>query len=128
MTETEVLIEKDEENERPVPTIWRSTFSGIIDAFVKKDYSLSSGVIGVSSISNETANHIKEYIKDYAEELVQLSNETWDSSVCIWMDGHWNVLIDLWTADEGRSDLVLGARVTENENGYNIDVGMVYVP
>ena len=66
MTETEVLIEKDEENERPVPTIWRSTFSGIIDAFVKKDYSLSSGVIGVSSISNETANHIKEYIKDYA--------------------------------------------------------------
>ncbi len=128
MSENEVTVEKNEENERPIPSIWRSTFCHIIDAFVQKDYFLSCGVEGVSSISSETANHIKESIEDYGEELTQLPNETWNSSVCIWMGSHWDVLIDLWTVGEGRSDLVLGARVSEVENGYIIDIGMVYVP
>lgn len=128
MTENEVTIEKDEENERPIPSIWRSTFTRIIDAFVQKDYSLTCEIMGVSPVSSETANHIKEYIEDYGEELTQLPNETWDYSVCLWMGSHWDVLIDLWTVGEGRSDLVLGARVSEVENGYIIDIGMVYVP
>lgn len=128
MSKIEVAVEKNYENERPIPTVWRSTFSNIVDAFVKKDYSLSRGITDVSSISNETAIHVKEYIQDYGEELTQLSDETWESSMCIWMGSHWDVLIDLWTAGEGRSDLVLGAQVTEKNNKYIIDVGMVYVP
>jgi len=128
MTEYEVGVEKDEENEGQIPTVWRSAFSSVVAAFVKKDYSLSCGVSDVSSISNESANQIKEYIQDYGEELIQLPNETWESSVCIWMGSHWDVLIDLWTSGEGRSDLVIGAKVSETENGYNIDIGMVYVP
>lgn len=128
MTKVEIFVEKDEENERPIPTAWRPAFSKIVDAFCKKDYSLSNGIVGVSSVSNETAIHIKEYIQGYGEELVQLSDETWDSSICIWTGSHWDVLIDLWTAGEGRSDLVLGAQVTENDNTYIIDIGMVYVP
>jgi len=128
MSKIEVAVEKDDENELPIPTVWRSTFSNIVDAFAKKDYSLSNGIADVSSISNETAIHIKEYIQDYGEELTQLSDETWESSMCIWMGSHWDVLIDLWTAGEGRSDLVLGAQVTEKDNRYIIDIGMVYVP
>ena len=128
MTKVEILVEKDEKNERLIPTAWRPSFSKIIDAFCKKDYSLSSGIVDVSSVSNETAIHIKEYIQDYGEELIKLSDETWDSSICIWMGSHWDVLIDLWTAGEGRSDLVLGAQVTEKDNRYIIDIGMVYVP
>lgn len=128
MSKFEVAIEKDEEHERPIPTVWRSIFSNVVDALVKKDYSLSCGVTGVTVVSNETAIHIKEYIQDYGEELIQLSDETWESSIYIWMGGHWDVLIDLWTAGEGRSDLVLSAQVSEKDNGYAIDIGMVYVP
>lgn len=128
MTKIETGVEKDEENERPIPDVWRSVFSSVVDAFVNKDYSLSCGVTGVSSISDETANHIKEYIADYGEELAQLPKETWESSICIWMGSHWDVLIDLWTVGEGRSDLVLGAQVSESVNGYSFDIGMVYVP
>jgi hypothetical protein len=124
----EVKVEKDEENERPIPTDWRVAFSNVVDAFVRKDYSLSLGVAGVSSVSNETANHIKEYLEDYGQELVQLPQETWESSVCLWMGSHWDVLIDLWTVGEGQSDLVLKAQVTESMNGYRIDIGMIYVP
>ena len=128
MAKIEVGVEKDEENELPIPTVWRSVISDVVDAFVQKDYSLSCGVKGVSSISNEAANHIKEYIEDYGEELIPLPSETWESSVCIWMGSHWDILIDLWTAGEGRSDLALGAQVSESVNGFSIDLGMVYVP
>ena len=34
-------------------------------------------------------------------------------------------LIDLWTEGEGRSDLALGAEVSESETGYIVHVGMV---
>ena len=128
MTEIEIPVEKDEENELPIPTVWRSTFVSIVNAFVKKDYLLSNEIKGVSPVSMETASQIKEYIEDYGQELIQLPNETWKSSICIYMEDRWEVLIDLWTAGEGRSDLVLGAQVSESENGYIIDIEMVYVP
>jgi len=128
MTEIEIPVEKDEENELPIPTVWRSTFVSIVNAFVKKDYLLSNEIKGVSPVSMETASQIKEYIEDYGQELIQLPNETWKSSICIYMEDRWDVLIDLWTAGEGRSDLVLGAQVSESENGYIIDIEMVYVP
>ncbi|WP_394203820.1 DUF7668 domain-containing protein [Marinagarivorans algicola] len=68
------------------------------------------------------------YIEEYGEELISLPNETWESSICIWMGNHWDVLIDLWTKGEGRSDLVLSAKVAESKNGFYIEVGMIYVP
>ena len=40
LTENEIRVEKDDENERPIPSIWRPTFCRIVDAFVKKDSSL----------------------------------------------------------------------------------------
>lgn len=128
MTENEIPVEKDDENEGPVPTIWRPIFENIVNAFVKKDYLLESGVAGVSPISEDTANQINEYIEDYGEDLVQLPEETWETSVYIWMDPHWDVLVDLWTAGEGLSDLVLRAEVSEKDSGYNVRVALVYVP
>ena len=92
------------------------------------DYSLVEELESVSPVSNRAANHIKKYIEDYGEELIKLPEETWESSVCIWIGPHWDVRIDLWTTGEGRSDLILGAEVSESDNGYIVNVGMVYVP
>lgn len=128
MTEKEVPVVKDEENERPIPTVWRAIFIDIINAFVKKDYLHAADLDSVSPVSNETADHIKEYIEDYGEKLIQLPEETWESSICIWRGVHWDVLVDLWTSGEGRSDLVLGARVSESDDGYIFHIDMVYVP
>jgi len=79
-------------------------------------------------VSSETAEHIEKYIQHYGEELVELPEEAWDSSVCIWMGVRWDALIDLWTSSEGRSDLVLSLRVSEDGGGFKFDVYMVYVP
>jgi hypothetical protein len=94
---------------------------------VKKDYLLTACLDGVSTVSKETANQIKEYIEDYGEKLVQLPEERWETSACIWMGIHWDVPVDLWTEGEGRSDLVLGAEASENETDHIVHVGTVYV-
>ncbi|MEO1033702.1 MAG: hypothetical protein AAFX55_20120 [Bacteroidota bacterium] len=123
-----IEVEKNEEKELPIPHIWRPTFKAIVNAFVQKDYGLSLGVKNVNPVSENTAEQIKEYIEDYGEVLVELSDETWNTSVYICYGNYWNVLIDLFTEDEGLSDLVLNAEVRENKNGYQFYIRLVYVP
>ena len=125
---TTVHAVKDAENQRPVPSEWRESFSDIIRALVNGDYALESCASGVAPLSPEIATQIEEYIRDYGETLIELPPESWDSSVCIWMNSWWEVLVDLWTESEGRSDLVLSARVTEAGSGYVFEAKGVYVP
>jgi hypothetical protein len=127
-SDPEVLAVKDEDEQRPIPTAWRPVFREIVKAFVHHDYRLGGGVPGVAPVSAKTAKQIEAYIQDYGETLVELPEKTWASSVCIWMGRRWDVLIDLWTKGEGRSDLVLGARVTESKAGLVVRIEMVYVP
>ncbi|MDA7747326.1 hypothetical protein N8878_08370 [Psychromonas sp.] len=121
-------VTKDEDNQQPIPSVWRPIFYNIIKSFVERDYKVSGGLEFVTPISSETASQIEEYIEDYGEQLIVLADETWDSSICIWMGNRWDVLIDLWTESEGRSDLVLSAQVTESGNGFLVNVDMVCVP
>lgn len=123
-----VLAIKDAESELPIPTAWRPVICRVVDAFVRHDYQLSTGVPGVAPVSAKTAEHIKSYIQDYGAELVALPEETWASSVCIWQGDRWDALIDLWSLSEGRSDLVLSLRVSETQGSFEFVVYMVYVP
>jgi len=124
----EILAVKDAETERPIPSAWRAVFRDIVKAFSNHDYQLKIGIPKVAPISDATAKQIEESVQNYGEKLTELSEETWRSSVCIWMGERWDVLIDLWSVSEGRSDLVLSARVTEEYGGYVFHVYMVYVP
>lgn len=124
----EVPVVKNDESEGPIPSVWRPILTRIVEAFVRHDYQLSAGVPGVASVSEATAAQIREYIRDYGETLIALPEESWRTSVCIWMEDHWDALIDLWTEAEGRSDLVLRAQISEANGGYIVSVYMVYVP
>lgn len=126
--ESPVLAVKDEESERPIPTAWRPAIREIVRAFVNHDYQLRVGISRVAPVSTETAEQIRNYIQHYGETLTELPDETWNSSVCIWMGKRWDVLIDLWTVSEGRSDLVLSLHVSEADGGCTFDIYMVYVP
>jgi hypothetical protein len=123
-----VPVLKDLTKEHRVPSLWRPALIEIVEALVERDYGVKRGVLGVEPVSDQTARHMESYIQDYGEELTSLPAETWTSSVCQWMDGHWEVLVDLWTRNEGRSDMVLSLRVSEHEAGYCYHIHMVYVP
>ncbi|EOA6549979.1 hypothetical protein ACI1IY_004341 [Vibrio vulnificus] len=123
----EVLVVKDEV-QRPIPTVWRQTFCQIVSSFVDHDYLLNRSIEGLVPVAQDIADQIEIYVKDYDENLVALPEQTWDSSVCLWMETHWDVLIDLWTETEGLSDLVLQAKVFESKDGCKYQIEMVYVP
>ncbi len=114
--------------QRPVPTVWRSDLREIVEAIRQGDAGLASQIPSVSDVDPESAAQIREYVMDYGETLVALPEETWESSVALWFEGFWQVLVDLWTEPMTRSDLVLHVKVFEEGAGYRFDVGLVYVP
>jgi hypothetical protein len=124
----EIPVTKNSENEGPVPSAWRPILKRIVSAFVLHDYRLEEGILGVAPVSENTATQICMYIQEYGAQLVELPQQSWDTSACIWMGDHWDALIDLWTEDEGSSDLVLQVHVSEVGNDYVVTVHMVYVP
>jgi hypothetical protein len=119
---------KDQQAAHPIPGAWRQPIREIVRAFVSGDYGVSAGVAGVEPVEEATADHIREYIADYGATLIELPEETWSTSVTQWYGKHWEFLIDLWTREEGPSDLVLSGRVRETTDGYVLKVHLVYVP
>ena len=55
-------------------------------------------------------------------------DKTWRTSVSQWMGTYWDTVIDLWTAESGKSDLILSVRVHEAVDGYRFAVNGLYVP
>jgi hypothetical protein len=123
----EVLALKNKA-EGPIPTAWRDTLSAIVEAFVTGDYRLEKGVANVAPVSAETASRIHKYLQYYGATLIALPDATWGSSVCVWYGDHWDALVDLWTQEEGQSDLVLHVRVNEASPSFLIQIHLVYVP
>ncbi len=115
----------DEREQLPIPAHWRQTFREIVAAFAGADYRRM--IPGVEPLSVETETQIQRYIRDYGATLVALPEETWASSVCIWAGDHWDAIVDLWTQEEGRSDLVLHAQVNDGPS-FTVRVHLVYVP
>ncbi|QGT96863.1 hypothetical protein D3795_09725 [Pseudidiomarina andamanensis] len=91
------------------------------------DYSLVNVDTSIKPISLSDATRIQENIEDYGCEVLSLRDETWITSVCQWMGGYWDVLIDLYTVEEGRSDLALSVRVYEHGSEFEFEVMSVHV-
>jgi hypothetical protein len=122
------MLQKDEA-EHPVPEPLRSTFRQIADAFVAGDFQLRDHPIaGVRPIDSETAEDIADSISAYGETLAPLNEETWERSIYRWMDGYWQMLVDLTTKSESVSDLTLHAKLYETGDDIALVVEAVYVP
>jgi hypothetical protein len=119
---------KDEDAEHPVASAWRPTLKKIVDAFVRGDYGLKKRIPHVAPVPPATARHMKKYVAEYGETLRTLPDDTWSTSVAQWMGNGWEVLVDLWTVESGRSDMVLHVFVSEVKTGFRIKIHLVYVP
>lgn len=123
--EAYVGIEKDEDRELPVPTEWRDSISKIVDLIP-----FENGVNDLPfllPISTEDAEYFSKNIRDYGRSIDRVSPLTWVTSISLWMDGYWDVLVDLFSGGE-RIDLVLFLKVTDSEGVYRFRVESVHVP
>ena len=119
---------KDPDAAHPIAGAWRPVLQDVVRRFAQGDYHLALGVPGVEPVSAATAEQIRNYIAEYGATLVELPDDTWQTSIAQWMETHWAILVDLWTAEEGRSDLVLEGKVVETSAGPRLTIYMVYVP
>jgi hypothetical protein len=119
---------KDPDAAHPIAGAWRPIVREVVRRFVHGDYRLLSGLPGVEPVSAATAEQVRDYLAEYGATLVELPDDTWETSVAQWMETHWDILVDLWTAEEGRSDLVLEGKVVETGTGPLLTIHMVYVP
>ena len=123
-----VPILKDEKKQSLVPSAWRCTFSEIVEGLKVGDFNFVRQLDGVRPLSIEDAARIASNIKAYGAQLTILPEETWQTSVCQWMREYWDVLVDLYTVEEGASDLVLAMRVYEKGSAFDFEILSVYVP
>jgi len=121
-------VEKNEDDELPVPTVWRPTLSAIIQAFKDKDYRLTRGVAAVEPVSDEVATMIARSVEYYGSDLAVLPEQAWETSVYRWMWDYWEVIVDLYTVQEGQSDLAMFVQVFEDGDAYRFKVHSVHVP
>jgi hypothetical protein len=116
------------DRELPVPSAWRPTFRKIVQAFSEGDFTLARGIDCVRSISQADAEYFAGSIDTYGATLTSLPDESWQTSIYLHDLGYWVVLVDLFTAEEGRSDLVLFARVFERGDAYEFEITSIHVP
>ncbi len=100
----------------------------IVDAIRLGDPRSAAEVPRVAPVPEAVADQIVEHVADYGETLVELAEDSWTTSIAVWTNDRWEVLVDLWTEGEGRSDLVLHLQVFGVGSDYRFEVGLVYVP
>ena len=61
----------------------------VVHCVAQGDYRLKQGVRGVEPVSVATAEYIRDYLADYGATLVDLPDETWQTSVAQWIEPHW---------------------------------------
>lgn len=84
----------------------------------------------VSFTDDPTDTSIGRWIEDYPARLVDLPAEAWDySEHGAWVNapGSWWVIVDLWTAEESRSDLSMEATVWDDGTAIVVKVDNVHV-
>lgn len=122
---SETTIAKNGDHEVQMPQAWRPTLAAIVDALIQ------GGEPSLPQVTLQSPHvwiRAQENIRAYGAHLRKLPDESWNSSVCIWYGVFWEVLVDLYTEEEGRSDLVLQVHVYEVGDGYRYEVVLVYVP
>lgn len=118
----------EDDGERPVPLVWRPVLRQVVEALRQGDLRRAGDLPQVAPVDDRTAEQAAAYLADYGEVLVELPEASWDTSVAVWTGSCWDVLVDLWTQAEGRSDLVLHVQVVREDGQDRFRVHLVYVP
>ena len=116
---------KDPHDAHPIADTWRPVLAAIVRAIARGEHRLDDVQ---AHIPDDLRASIRANVEDYGATLVELPDQTWATSVAQWMGSHWELLVDLWTQEEGHSDLVLALRVFEDDGGYRFVVDGVHVP
>jgi hypothetical protein len=126
----EEVVPLKDDIQTAVPHVWRDTLGAIVDSLIRGDLRIGQGIENVEPISEDVSNDCRKAVANYGSvTLIPLPQATWSTSVAMWQGDRWDCLVDLWTAEQGRSDLVLDIAISEDrEAGFRFRPYLVYVP
>ena len=119
---------KDEENELPIPVVWRDTILALGQCLNVRDFRFETAPENVDRLSADCAETSRYQINSYGCAKVKISDQSWDSSIYIFTGNHWELLVDLIDTNGNSTDLVLPIQVEESETGYVFKPGFIFVP
>jgi hypothetical protein len=117
-------------SDSPVPERWQPVLGSIIHRLVIGDYAGLAADGLVSYTSDPTDTRIGRWIEDYPAHLVDLPAEAWaysEHGPRVGVPQSWWVIVDLWTAEEGRGDLSMEATVWDDGSSVVAKVDNVHV-
>ena len=124
-----IPVPYDAEFQSPIPSIWRDCIIQMVEAFQDKDFERLNTLSSVQCIDLAYAVEIAKNIDDYGAHLMSLAEESWHTSVCLYMENEsWQAIIDLFTVEEGRSDLILDLFIIKKEDQFIFQINNIYVP
>lgn len=118
------------DDDDPVPDRWRPILGAIVHRLVAGDYTGLAADGLLSFTTDPTDDSIGRWIEDYPANLVELPDEAWAYSHHFpepGQPGAWAVVIDLWTAEEGHSDLSLEATVWDDGTDIVVKVHNIHM-
>ncbi|WP_417492651.1 hypothetical protein [Maricaulis sp.] len=124
---TIIPVQRNSDDEVPVPSEWRRALQQVVETIKDGDFAFSNIDIPVLPLSPGAAARISSTLRQYPCSLDSLPNRSWETSVCSWQDGYWDVIVDLFDNEEGLCDLVLQVRVHEFP-GYRFEIIGMFVP
>ena len=116
--------------DEPVPVAWRPAIESVVERLAAKDYAglARDGLVSHSAQANDPG--IGTWLEDYPATLTRLPAEAWDHAERGRLSNSpeaWWVVVDLWTAEEGRSDLSMEATVQEVDGKVRVVIDNVHV-
>lgn len=123
-----IEVEKNMEDELPIPTLWRESLTKIANAFVMRNFPNSQINPDLGDWRKNILPINYGNIDDYPDELGPLKSTTWETSIYLWEETHWVVLLDLSDINGKTTDLVLHLEVKEQGDGFKFEPGLIYVP
>jgi hypothetical protein len=111
----------------PVPDGFRAPITDLVDALVRGDFASlerdgRSGRVG--------ADGLRRSIAEYGRTLIALPDQAFDlaeSGTVTARPGEWWIVVPMWTAEQGRSDLSLELAAVPTHDGHRLEVTDLHV-
>ena len=104
------------------------TIRPVLEALIRGDYAAAEVLTGGQRL---TAAEMEQAIVDYGRTLVHHPVDISPRSIVDIEPSapeQWSVYVDLWTAEEGRSDLTLELTLTESSrDSYDVQIDNIHV-
>lgn len=104
------------------------TIQGVVDKLIRGDYAAVETLTAGQRLS---AREMEHAIAEYGRRLVPPPPDSSPRSVVeieASNPDQWSVYVDLWTAEEGRSDLTLELTLTEStRDTYDVQIDNIHV-